>query len=75
MPPLNKKHKQKCQERAKQYTKTDFSKDLWTDEMRVTLDGPGGWACGWTTDPTSHTSLTEEPAMWGKKDDDMGWCY
>ena len=27
--------------------KTDFSKVLWTDEMRVTLDGPDGWARGW----------------------------
>ncbi|KAA8586919.1 hypothetical protein FQN60_000755, partial [Etheostoma spectabile] len=32
---------------AKKYLKTDFSKVLWTDEMRVTLDGPDGWARGW----------------------------
>lgn len=46
-PPLNKIHKLKRQDWAKKYLKTDFSKVLWTDEMKVTLDGPNGWARGW----------------------------
>ena len=27
--------------------RTDFSKVLFTDETRVTLDGPDGWSKGW----------------------------
>uniref|UniRef100_A0A3Q3LHN4 Tc1-like transposase DDE domain-containing protein n=1 Tax=Mastacembelus armatus TaxID=205130 RepID=A0A3Q3LHN4_9TELE len=46
-PPLNKTHKLKRQDWAKKYLKTDFIKVLWTDEMRVTLDGPDGWARNW----------------------------
>ena len=51
-PPLNKTHKLKRQDWAKKYLKTDFSKVLWTDEMRVTVDGPHGWARGWIS--TGH---------------------
>lgn len=36
----------------------------------MTVGGPGGSGCGWTTDPTSHASLTEAPGMWGRDDDD-----
>ncbi|KAJ0001021.1 hypothetical protein NQD34_006041 [Periophthalmus magnuspinnatus] len=42
-PPLNKRHKIKPQDWAKKYLK----KVLWSDEMRVSLDGPDGWARGW----------------------------
>jgi transposase len=46
-PPINKKHKEQRLEWSRKYMKTDFSKVLWTDEMRGTLDGPDGWARGW----------------------------
>ena len=49
-PPLNTKNQQKRLEWAQTYLKTDFSHVLWTDEMRVTLDGPDGWARGWVMD-------------------------
>lgn len=45
-PTLNKKHKMKHHDWAKKHLKTDFVKVLWTDEMRVTLDEPHGWAHG-----------------------------
>ena len=37
-------HELKRLDSAKKYLKTDFSKVLWTDEMRVTFDGSDGWA-------------------------------
>ncbi|XP_053323801.1 uncharacterized protein LOC128497662 [Spea bombifrons] len=44
-PPLN--VKLKCKDWTKKYLKTDFTKLLWTNEMRVTLDSPDGWARSW----------------------------
>ena len=32
---------------ARENLKTDFSKVIFTDESRVTLDGPYGWSKGW----------------------------
>lgn len=42
-PPLSKLHHQKRLEWATRYMKQDFTKVLWTDECRATLDGPDGW--------------------------------
>lgn len=46
-PLINKTHKLKRQDWAKKYLETFFSKVLWTDEMRLTLDEPDGWANDW----------------------------
>ena len=45
-PPLNARHKEKRLNWAKNYLKTDFSKVIFTDECRATIDGPDGWATG-----------------------------
>ncbi|EER13585.1 Transposable element Tc3 transposase, putative [Perkinsus marinus ATCC 50983] len=51
-PSLTKTHKEERVRWAKDNMKTDFSKVLWTDESRATLDGPDGWARGWIMDGT-----------------------
>ena len=45
-PVLTKKHKAKRVKWAKKYLKYDFNEVIWTDECRVTLNGPDGWAKG-----------------------------
>ena len=47
IPLLTPAHKVKKSQWAKKYLKMDFKKVLWTDESRVTLDGPDGWTSGW----------------------------
>lgn len=70
--PLNKKPKSKCQDWAEKYVKTDFSKVLQTDEMRVTLDGSDGRVPGWISNgPRAPLRLRSARWRWGT---DMG-CY
>ncbi|KAF4698363.1 hypothetical protein FOZ63_028794, partial [Perkinsus olseni] len=58
-PSLTKSHKEKRVQWAKDNMKTDFSKVLWTDESRATLDGPDGWARGWIMDGTACPSRSK----------------
>ena len=51
-PPLSEINKNKRLLWAETYKKIDFSKVLWTDECRVTLDGPDGWFKGWVLNDT-----------------------
>jgi len=64
-PPLNKTLKLKRQNWAKNYLKTDFSKVLWTDEMRVTLDGPDGSVTGTELHFDSDASKVEVGYWYG----------
>ena len=48
--PLTQIHKGKRLQWAQDNIKIDFSKVIFTDESRWTLDGPGGWSKGWILD-------------------------
>ncbi|CAB4029373.1 Hypothetical predicted protein [Paramuricea clavata] len=46
-PHLNQTHREKRKVWARDNMKTDFSNVVFTDESRVTLNGPDGWSKGW----------------------------
>ena len=46
-PILTESHKTQRMAWAKKYLKRDFSKNIFTDECRASLDDPDGWSKGW----------------------------
>lgn len=53
-PPLSKKHRELRVNWADKYCDVNFYNVFFTDECRVTLDGPDGWASGWRLSPDKY---------------------
>ena len=67
--PLKQYHIQNRLKWAEDNMKVDFSKVLFTDEVRVTLDGPDGWNKGWVINGQArHHRLRRQQGVEGS------WC-
>ena len=68
-PPLKQCHIQNRLKWAEDNMKIDFSKVLFTDEVRVTLDGPDDWSKGWVINGQArHHRLRRQQGVEGS------WC-
>lgn len=63
-PPPNKTQKMKHLDWAEKYLRTSFSMVLWTDEIRATLDGAGGWSPGWISYGDRAPLQVKMPERW-----------
>lgn len=62
---LTKKHKEARLVWAQKYVKTNFSNVIFTDESRVTLDGPDGWSRGWVLNGRQSSYRIKRQQMGG----------
>ena len=59
-PSLTQTYKDKRKAWARDNMKTDFSKVVFTDESRVTLDAPDGWSKGWVLQDREAPSARDD---------------